>query len=257
MPTKKVSTKGTEKYAQQAATVAAFASDPNTPQMFREAIYEMCGLGSKMLGRFTLMEAGKGKTRIEIDALADFIKEVETRDLESDGHVLYEPDTDNDDEAARVIEFATDDRIPDVFRSVMFTFFAHATNATGIEIVVGPNCDTIDRAGLRQFIGRAFRLGYDERGLYKNEAPGEGDYLIKPEGERAPDSIEAFALHLSEVLRIGRSAEFVTSRLYNDIGNAWNDAINDVPRLDKLNESPDYIALALKTAARQRGKGGE
>lgn len=72
---------------------------------------------------------------------------------------------------------------------------------------------------------------------------------------RDPDSIEAFAFHLSEVLRIGRTAEIVTSRLYNDLAGAWNDdGINAMPELGQFQESPDYIALALTTAARQRAE---
>lgn len=86
-------------------------------------------------------------------------------------------------EAAHVAGFINDPRTPMIFQTALFVFMAHAANATGINIVGGKDRNTISEPRLAQFIKRAEGLGYDERGLFGDKGAGEGDYLIKPEGE--------------------------------------------------------------------------
>jgi hypothetical protein len=107
--------------------------------------------------------------------------------------------------AAKIAAFANDPNVPEVFQSAIWMLFAHAMNATGIQIVGGKDCNEISQTRLAQFIKRAETLGYDEGGLFDNH---DGEYLIKREAQDdKPDSIEAFSHHLSEALRIARSSE--------------------------------------------------
>jgi hypothetical protein len=145
-----------------------------------------------------------------------------------------------------VTAFATDSRLPAAIRSVMFSFFAHATNATGIEIVGGKDCNTIDREGLARFIKLAHKLGYDEGGLYENKGIGEGDYLIKREVEEAqPNSNEALALHLSEAIRIVRDRDDLPGTLVEDLHDAVVNFNNDLPSLAAKDNSERGILLTL------------
>jgi hypothetical protein len=78
-------------------------------------------------------------------------------------------------------------------------------------------------------------------------------------GQAAKEELDAFAHHLAECLRISRTNPFITTRFYNDLGDAWNDFTNDMPDLSGFCQSEEYIRLALHTDQRQRAqnKGGE
>jgi hypothetical protein len=74
--------------------------------------------------------------------------------------------------------------------------------------------------------------------------------------EPAPDSIEAFAFHFSEVLRIARTADFIST----DLSDALHDASNDFITNELLNNSKcgahraEFISFALAAyAAREKG----
>jgi hypothetical protein len=76
----------------------------------------------------------------------------------------------------------------------------------------------------------------------------------KPRAKSTPDAakeLEAFAHHLSEALRIGRTSEAITSGLYNDLADAWNEFLNDSRILTEFQESEEYINLALLRAEQQ------
>jgi hypothetical protein len=69
----------------------------------------------------------------------------------------------------------------------------------------------------------------------------------------APGSIEAFAHHLSEVLRIARTADFIAT----DLSDALHEAANDFIPNNLLNDTdtPEFIKFALERSA-LREKGG-
>ena len=56
----------------------------------------------------------------------------------------------------------------------------------------------------------------------------------KPRGAGSPDTLEAFARHLAEVLRIGRAHPDIPARLYNNLADAWNSGINELPSLGEF-----------------------
>ncbi|MBA3804110.1 MAG: hypothetical protein H0X14_00115 [Acidobacteria bacterium] len=64
-----------------------------------------------------------------------------------------------------------------------------------------------------------------------------------------PDAeLEAFALHMSEVLRIARTSDLFTARFYNDLSEAWNEFQNATLSKTNVWESETYIRLILRTA---------
>ena len=75
--------------------------------------------------------------------------------------------------------------------------------------------------------------------------------------------INDFARHFSEVLRIAKSADFITTRLYNALADAWIDYENSVQQTQNLHDTPEMIALFLRHAAENgavdplQGKGGD
>jgi hypothetical protein len=77
-----------------------------------------------------------------------------------------------------------------------------------------------------------------------------GNFTPKPD----PDSIEAFALHLSEVLRLARTSDFVPADFYNAIGEACNDHLTN--ELLRDSETPEFIKFALERIAPRAAKGG-
>jgi hypothetical protein len=74
--------------------------------------------------------------------------------------------------------------------------------------------------------------------------------------------INDFARHFSEVLRIAKSADFITTRLYNALADAWIDYENSVQQTQNLHDTPEMIALFLRHAAENgvvdplQGEGG-
>ena len=74
--------------------------------------------------------------------------------------------------------------------------------------------------------------------------------------------IEAFAHHFPEVMRIAKSADFITTRFYNDLADAWCDYENSVQQTQNLHDTPEMIALFLRHARKNgavdplQGKGG-
>jgi hypothetical protein len=86
----------------------------------------------------------------------------------------------------------------------------------------------------------------------------------KPQGGKAParkqppamaDPLMAFADHLAAVLKIARESDAIPASFYNDLADAWNDFINELPSVGDFQESAAYIHLALVTRARLQ-KGG-
>jgi hypothetical protein len=74
--------------------------------------------------------------------------------------------------------------------------------------------------------------------------------------------IAEFARHFSEVLKIAKDAPFITTRLYNDLADAWCEYENSVQRTGNLHDTPEMMTLflrqAVKEGAREYGeKGGE
>ena len=75
-------------------------------------------------------------------------------------------------------------------------------------------------------------------------------------GKAAAEELDAFARHMSEVLRIARTSDFFTSRFYNGLADAWNDFLNEMPALGEFQESEEYIRLALRADGCQRAEKG-
>jgi hypothetical protein len=70
-----------------------------------------------------------------------------------------------------------------------------------------------------------------------------------------PDSIEAFASHLSEVLRLARDGEIVNPDFYNHIRDPFTSFVTDEALQDT--DEPEFITFALKCRAlREQKKGG-
>jgi hypothetical protein len=67
--------------------------------------------------------------------------------------------------------------------------------------------------------------------------------------------LAAFAHHFSEVLRIAKTADFITTRFYRDLTSAWNECINELKCFSdaSLQESEEYIRLAFKMEAGREG----
>ncbi len=70
---------------------------------------------------------------------------------------------------------------------------------------------------------------------------------------RDPDSIEAFAYHLSEVLRLAGSIDVVSEEFYRTLADAANDHITS--ELLRDCDTPEFLTFALGRMA-LRGKGG-
>jgi len=87
----------------------------------------------------------------------------------------------------------------------------------------------------------------------------------KPAAESTPAKLDAaterqigdFARHFAEVLRIAKTAPFITSRLYNDLADAWCDYENSVQRTQNLHDTPEMIALFLRHAVKEGVAVGE
>jgi hypothetical protein len=74
--------------------------------------------------------------------------------------------------------------------------------------------------------------------------------------------INDFAHHFSEVMRIAKTADFITTRFYNDLADAWCDYENSIQHAQNLHDTPEMIALFLRHAQkngllRQEAEGGE
>jgi hypothetical protein len=67
------------------------------------------------------------------------------------------------------------------------------------------------------------------------------------------DSIEAFAYHLSEVLRLAGSIDVVSEEFYRTLADAANDHITS--ELLRDCDTPEFLTFALGRMA-LRGKGG-
>jgi hypothetical protein len=62
---------------------------------------------------------------------------------------------------------------------------------------------------------------------------------------------ETFAHHLSEVLRIARTADFLTARFYNSLADAWCEFESQFDTHGQITESPEYIALVMRHASQE------
>jgi hypothetical protein len=75
------------------------------------------------------------------------------------------------------------------------------------------------------------------------------------------DELPDFAHHLAEALRIAGDHPWIPVSLYNDLADAWNDFLNELPSLRRFNEDERVIALAIETyitqTAAQTEKGGK
>ncbi len=58
------------------------------------------------------------------------------------------------------------------------------------------------------------------------------------------DSIGAFAYHLSEVMRLARTADYIPADFYNQFGEACNDYLTN--ELLRDSETPEFIKFALE-----------
>ena len=65
------------------------------------------------------------------------------------------------------------------------------------------------------------------------------------------NELSNFEHHLAEVLRIAGDHPWIPVSLYNDLADAWNDFLNDLPSLRRFNEDERVIALAIETYATQ------
>jgi hypothetical protein len=72
------------------------------------------------------------------------------------------------------------------------------------------------------------------------------------------EELDAFAHHLSEVLRIARDSDIISVRFFNALADAWNDYGSDSTLGDNFWHSEEYIRLTLRKGAEQRAqkKGG-
>ena len=76
---------------------------------------------------------------------------------------------------------------------------------------------------------------------------------------KADNELGAFAYHLSEVLRIARTAPLISASLYNDLGNAWNEFVNtagDGAAFRELHEGEAGMRLFMEIVGRLRGEEG-
>jgi hypothetical protein len=65
--------------------------------------------------------------------------------------------------------------------------------------------------------------------------------------------LDAFAHHLSEVLRIARTHDLITTRFYNDLADSWNSFVNDVLHKSNVWDSQEYVLLILREAEKKGG----
>ena len=90
----------------------------------------------------------------------------------------------------------------------------------------------------------------------KRPAKGKAPAEVADEG----DSPARFAYHLAEVLRIGRTADFIPAGLYNDLGNAWNEFVNTAgggAAFRELHEGEAGVRLLLQIVMRSEEGGAE
>jgi hypothetical protein len=81
--------------------------------------------------------------------------------------------------------------------------------------------------------------------------------LVERYATDADLELDAFAHHLSEVLRIARTHPDMPSQLYNDIADAWNEYVNTVIARANLWESEEYVRLVLAEEKRKKEAGEE
>ena len=86
--------------------------------------------------------------------------------------------------------------------------------------------------------------------------------LVAPAQSPEAAELDAFAHHLSEVLRIARTSPLISPGFYNTLADAWNNSVNEVlNHTAGFYESEAYIRLALDTyvaaKAGQQAEGGE
>jgi hypothetical protein len=74
--------------------------------------------------------------------------------------------------------------------------------------------------------------------------------------DTATDELDAFAHHLSEVLRIAATSDLIPVRFYNAVGEAWTEMQNTVSDATRLYDSEEYIRLHLWRYAEFVGEGG-
>jgi len=67
------------------------------------------------------------------------------------------------------------------------------------------------------------------------------------------EELDALAHHISETLRILRTSEHFTARLYNDFADAWNEVCNSAVGLGHLWDSEAYARLVLAELAKKGG----
>ena len=148
--------------------------------------------------------------------------------------------------AALVRSLFTHEGVPDFLTDAVMDAVGKAAVKTGVE------CFQIDHAEGGPYLGEDF----DMKGLADLFAVTRAASFSvdEPEG----DTPARFAHHLSEVLRIGRTADFIPAGLYNDLGNAWNEFVNTAgggAAFRELHEGEAGVRLLLEIAGRL-GEGG-
>jgi len=107
-----------------------------------------------------------------------------------------------------------------------------------------------DRAAVQREVDAAHARGFE---AYKRalsaaaQTPGAAE-------------LDAFAYHLSEVLRIARTADFIPGPLYNDLANAWNEFVNTAGTgnaFRELHEGEAGVRLLLEIKMRSEEGGAE
>jgi hypothetical protein len=138
--------------------------------------------------------------------------------------------------------------VPDFLTDAVMDALGAARNKAGVDFWQVEPAD--ERGG--PYLGPDF----DMKGLADLFAVTRGSSftLDEPKG----DSPAAFARHLAEVLRIGRTADFIPAGLYNDLADAWNEFVNtagDGAAFRELHEGEQGVRLLLEIAGRF-GEGG-
>jgi hypothetical protein len=72
-------------------------------------------------------------------------------------------------------------------------------------------------------------------------------------GKADVEELDAFARHFSEVLRIARNNPLISTRLFNDLADAWCNFENTISNSDNMHHSEGLIRLALRYNAEQKG----
>lgn len=71
--------------------------------------------------------------------------------------------------------------------------------------------------------------------------------------ERYAADLAAFPHHMSEVLRIAQTWDTFPHSFYNDLGEAWNDFVNDTQSLADIYHDETFIRLILSAHTEEGG----